>query len=143
MLQLFVQLFFVSTHWASPVGVARGGVGIGRWYVCVEATVINTSVVTDLFQRGLSATRRRCKRGIDVTASNQARLYSNTIVSVPRTRLHLAIPTGRVSPLKSIQTSKSGIGRPTRRALEVNMFRECRTRESLAYRIVTNIGNVA
>src|SRR5258708_13043243 len=69
--------------------------------------------------------------------------YSKTTVSLPRTLLLRAKPTGRVRPSRSIWTSISAmIGRP-RYAPEPDALRELRARQDLPDPVARDIGDLA
>src|SRR4051794_30135285 len=69
--------------------------------------------------------------------------YSNITISLPRTLLVRARPTGRVRPVRSIWTSISAMmGRP-RCALEVDALRQLRAGQGLADAVAADVGNLA
>src|SRR3546814_18594513 len=65
------------------------------------------------------------------------------MVSVPRTRLLLANPTGCMRPSRSIFTSKSAIAGRSRRPLELDMFGQFGAGQRLSDRVVADIGDLA
>src|SRR5579885_629877 len=76
-------------------------------------------------------------------SASHAGAYSKTTVSLPRTLLLRARPTGRVRPARSIWTSMSAmIGRP-RRALETDALWQLCAGQGLADAVAGDVGDLA
>jgi hypothetical protein len=69
--------------------------------------------------------------------------YSNTTVSLPRTLLLRARPTGRVRPSRSIWISMSAMIGRSRCALEADAFRQLRAGQGLADAVAADVGDLA